>query len=237
MLHVRVDGAIATFVIDRPEAKNALDLATIAALREAIEKTTARVAILAGAGGTFVSGGDLRELRDRNTAEDAATIRDAGHALATAIATAPCPVIAILTGHTIGGGAELAIACDLRMAHPAASIAFKQVRMGVTTAWGGAERLASLVGASRAAKLLFTARAVPMAEAEAIGLVDGVADDPAAHATDVASEIVRGSPSAVAEMKAILRGRVPERDAFIRTWTGADHREAVEAYFRVRVRS
>jgi enoyl-CoA hydratase len=237
MLHVRVEGAIATFVIDRPAAKNALDLATIAVLREAIEETPARVVILTGAGGTFVSGGDLRELRDKTSAEDAAMLRDAGHALTTAIARAPCPVIAILTGHTIGGGAELAIACDLRIGHPAASIAFKQVRMGVTTAWGGAERLASLVGGSRAARLLFTARAVGMDEAEAIGLVDGVAEDPNALAAELASEIVRGSATAIAETKAILRRGVAERDAFIRTWTGADHRDAVEAYFRGRVRS
>jgi enoyl-CoA hydratase len=237
VVHVRVEGAIATFVIDRPAAKNALDLATIAVLRGAIESTSARVVMLVGAGGTFVSGGDLRELRDKTSAEDAAMLRDEGHALTASIARAACPVIAVLTGHTIGGGAELAIACDLRIGHPSARIAFKQVRMGVTTAWGGAERLASLVGASRAAKLLFTARDVAMDEAEAIGLVDGVGADPEALAREVAIEIARGSALAVSETKAILRQGAGERDAFIRTWTSVDHRNAVEAYFRDRVRS
>jgi len=236
MLHVRVDAGVASFVIDRPKAKNALDLATIRALREAVARTTARVAIVSGAGGTFVSGGDLRELRDRTSASDAAELRDEGFALMNAIATAPYPVIAALAGHAIGGGAELAIACDLRVAHPATRIAFRQARLGVTTAWGGTERLAELVGASRAARLLFTACDVPMDEAVSVGLVDAVGEDPVAVAMSWAGAITLASATAIAETKAIVRRGAPERDAFIRTWTGPDHLAAVEDYFRRRAR-
>lgn len=247
MLHVERQGGVVIWTVDRPGAKNALDHATLDSLtsgiREAARDRDVRAAIITGAGDVFVSGGDLRELRNRHSAEDAERLTDAGYDLTTAIAEAPFPVIAALAGPAIGGGAELAIACDMRVADLRARIGFKQVRMGVTTAWGSVPRLVALVGAGAAARLLFSAQEVPAAEAKLLGLVDEVTENGVAMTTALAwaSDIALGSPKAIAETKRLLRETVAARDVrplerqvFVDTWSGPDHRDAVEAYFERR---
>lgn len=232
---VERDGDIVCFTLDRPEAKNALDLATIVALTRALRETPARVAILTGAGDTFVSGGDLRELRGRDSRADAEHLTDVGFALTSAIGEAPFPVIAALNGPAIGGGAELAVACDLRIGKPDARIEFKQVRMGVTTSWGAADRLRALVGAGLATRLLLGLGAPGSQELLERGLLDAVAPDPKALALEWARDIVKAPASAITAMKRVLRtsdaARPLERQLFVETWSGEDHRAAVEAWF------
>ncbi len=246
MLHVEREGAIVIWTVDRPEAKNALDHATLNALTAAVQDAgrdrTARAAVLTGAGHTFVSGGDLRELRDKNTPQDAERFSELGFELCRTMAELPFPIVCALPGAAIGGGAELALACDLRVADVRAKIAFKQVRLGVTTAWGTVPRLVAAVGAGTAARLLYTAHEVGAAEAKLIGLVDEVTENGLARTTALAwaSDIAQGSPRAIADMKRLVREttardvRALERQLFVDTWSGADHHEAVEAYFERR---
>ena len=247
MLHVERQGGVIIWTVDRPEAKNALDHATLDsltfAIREAANDRDVRAAIVTGAGHVFVSGGDLRELRDRHSPQDAERLSDAGYELTSAIGEAPFPVIAALAGPAIGGGAELAIACDMRIADVRARIGFKQVRMGVTTAWGSVPRLIALVGAGTAARLLYSAQEIGAAEAKLLGLVDEVTENGLARTTALAwaSDIALGSPKAIAETKRLLREttaaadvRALERQVFVDTWSGPDHRDAVEAYFERR---
>lgn len=246
MLRVSRDGSILVLTLDRPEARNALSATLVDQLTQAIvagsRDATVRSAIITGGGGSFASGGDLRELRGTSNKTDAAHLSDGGEALCGAIADAPFPVIAVLTGAAFGGGAELAVACDLRIAEDRAKICFKQARMGVTTAWGTLPRLLSLIGSSATARVLFTAQELTAVEARAIGLVDYVAEPGAAMATAVAwcTDIEAAAPSAIEETKRLLRDaaaasytriRPLERDAFIRTWSSAAHEEAMEAYF------
>lgn len=248
MLRVEREGAVVVWTIDRPEAKNALDHATLNVLASAVSDagrdTTLRAAVLTGAGHAFVSGGDLRELRDKNTAQDAERFSELGFDLCRAMTELPFPIVAALSGVAIGGGAELALACDLRVADVRAKIAFKQVRMGVTTAWGTVPRLIAAVGAGTAARLLYTAHEIGAAEAKLIGLVDEVTENGLARTTALAwaSDIAQGSPKAIADMKRLIREasasardvRSLERQLFVDTWSGPDHREAVEAYFERR---
>jgi enoyl-CoA hydratase/carnithine racemase len=248
MLHVEPQGGVVVWTIDRPAAKNALDYATLDALlgavREAAHDRDLRAAVLTGAGDAFVSGGDLRELRGRHSQQEAERLSDAGYALTSAIVELPIPVIAALPGPAIGGGAELALACDMRIADMRARIGFKHVRMGVTTSWGTIPRLIGLVGAGTAARLLYGAPEIAAAEAKSIGLVDEVTENGLARTTALAwaSEIALGSPKAIAETKRLVREaqatardvRALERRVFVDTWTGADHRDAVEAYFERR---
>ena len=249
MLRIERQGDVVIWTIDRAETKNALDQATMDKLSDAVQDArddrTIRAAVLTGAGHMFVSGGDLRELRDRSTPQDAERLSDAGYELCRAIADLPIPVIAALAGPAIGGGAELALACDLRVADVRAKISFKQVRMGVTTAWGTVPRLVALVGAGAAARLLFAAHEVSAAEAKLLGLVDEVTENGHARTTALAwaSDVALGSPRAVAEMKRLLREtlattdaevRSLERQRFVDTWSGPDHIEAVDAYFERR---
>lgn len=238
-------GDVLVWTLDRPETKNALDAQAMVELGEAIAaagKSDARAAVLTGANGVFVSGGDLRELRERGTPEDAARLTDMGFHLCHALGELPFPVIAALSGPAIGGGAELALACDLRVASPQARIGFKQARMGVTTAWGSAERLVSLVGPGAAMRLLVTAAEIRADEALRFGLVDAVGDDALALALGWAEDVAKNAPRSVASLKRIVREaaaspsvvRERERETFIEAWTGPDRREAVEAWFERR---
>ncbi len=250
MLIVEREGAVAVWTIHRPESRNALDHATLRALAEAVgeanSEATLRAVVLTGSGTTFASGGDLRELRDRNTRADAEHFSDLGWDLTRTMGEAAFPIIAALPGPAIGGGAELALACDLRVADPCATFAFRHVRMGVTTAWGSVPRLTSLVGAGTAARLLFTGQEVGASEAKTLGLVDAVTSTGCARMTALAwaADIAFGSPEAVASMKCLLRAstagaaasdvRGLERERFVDTWSSAAHKSAVEAHFAKR---
>lgn len=249
MVRVERQEAVVIWTIDRAETKNALDEATMHALLDAIRDArddgTVRAAVLTGAGHTFVSGGDLRELRGRSTPQDAEQLCDAGFELCRQICELPFPVIAALAGPAVGGGAELAVACDMRVADVRAKISFKQVRMGVTTAWGTVPRLMALVGAGAAARLLYSGHELPAADGKLLGLVDEVTENGLARTTALAwaSDITQGSPRAIAEMKRLVAEslaagagevRTLERQLFIDTWSGPDHEEAMEAYFERR---
>jgi enoyl-CoA hydratase len=153
------------------------------------------------------------------------------------------PVLAALPGAAIGGGAELALACDLRIADPRATLCFKHAHMGVTTAWGVLPRLVAAAGHAAAARLLLTGRVVDAEEGMRLGLFDAVspAGGSLDHALAWAGEISRGAPLAIAGMKALLREacraedlRTFERGRFVSTWMSADHAEAVEAFFEGR---
>jgi enoyl-CoA hydratase len=250
---MRVDrkGSVETWTLDRPQAHNALDAATFAELARALDGAAAdaasgadlRAVILAAEGPTFAAGGDLRELRGATGADDAARLLEAGRRVCDGIASLPVPVLAAIDGPAIGGGAELAMACDLRVASRRASLCFKHAAMGVTTAWGILPRLTAIAGPSVAARLLFTAQTIDADEALRLGLFDCVTGDGDAAACLLtaekwAADVARGAPRAVAGMKALLRratahdgARSLERDLFVENWTSADHSEAVEAFF------
>ncbi len=215
-----------------------------------------RAVILTAEGETFAAGGDLRELRGATSADDAVRLAETGRTVCDGLGALPVPVIAALPGAAIGGGSELAIACDLRIAAPGASLCFKHAHMGVTTAWGVLPRLVSLAGHAGAARLLLTAQTVDAAEGLRLGLFDAVADaaGPSGGAGGAgganaalqlarrwAGDVVRGAPAAVAGMKSLLRAasrhdglRALEREIFVETWSSADHADAMDAFFERR---
>ncbi|WP_394820526.1 enoyl-CoA hydratase/isomerase family protein [Pendulispora albinea] len=243
----RSEGAL-IWTIARPEVKNALNEATFRALSAAVDDArddqTVRCVILTGEGDAFCAGGDLNEVRDITSQEATERFARLGEELCSRLEALEVPVLAAIPGVAYGGGAELALACDMRIADASARLSFKQVRMGVTSAWGTVPRLLATVGTGNAARLLFTAQEISAHEAHALHLVDTVCQDGAclSIALGWANDIARGSPRAVAEMKALLRiartnpaaVRDEERARFIATWTAPDHAEAVAAYFQRR---
>ena len=247
---VRIErrGATEIWTIHRPEVRNALDFATFDALGAAIARARRdrglRAVVLTGAGKTFVSGGDLRELGAGLTRGHAARLAQAGRRLCDGLAALPIPVIAALPGPAIGGGAELAVACDLRVADTGARLSFKHARMAVTTAWGTLPKLVGMVGLGSASRLLLAGHELDAHEALRVGLVDAVAEAGGAVETAVAwaSDVAKGSPGAVEGLKALLQGaldvgaarrsqRARERARFIDAWASEDHREAVDSFF------
>src|SRR2546421_1260516 len=176
-IRAELDGSVLVLTIDRPHARNALAHATMAELEALLHGLAARdevrCAVVTGAGDrAFIAGGDLKELESaRDEAFGARLARDM-RATLDRIATLPIPVIAALNGAAIGGGAEVAVACDFRVAADDAGIGFTQALLGVMPAWGGIERLGSLVGRGRALYLLTSGRVLSGAEAAAWGLVE-----------------------------------------------------------------
>jgi len=170
---VEIANGIGTITLNRPEKLNALDRPLCDELREALALLTrsegVRVVMITGAGRAFCAGADLGVLE-----ADGPALVAAGRDVALAIRGAPQPVLAVVNGPAAGGGANLALACDYRIASDQASIGQVFAKLGLVPDWGGSFFLPRLVGPSKALELVWSARMVPAAEALALGLFDRV---------------------------------------------------------------
>ncbi len=170
---VEIANGIGTITLNRPEKLNALDRPLCDELREALALLTGsdavRVVMITGAGRAFCAGADLGVLE-----ADGPALVAAGKEVALAIRAAPQPVLAVVNGPAAGGGANLALACDYRIASDQASIGQVFAKLGLVPDWGGSFFLPRLVGPSRALELVWSARMVPAAEALVLGLFDRV---------------------------------------------------------------
>ncbi len=172
------DGAVAIVTIDRPDALNALDLATTEGLRDALDvvasDTAVRAVVLTGAGEkAFIAGADVAYMRDLGPTA-AKAWGELGQACANLLERMPKPTIAAVNGFALGGGCELALACDLRYASSKAKLGQPEINLGIIPGWGGTQRLARVCGLGFAKDLVFTGRLVDAAEAERRGLVNGI---------------------------------------------------------------
>jgi enoyl-CoA hydratase/carnithine racemase len=244
---VRVDriGHAALVVIDRPQAQNAISRPTMAELGAALDEVAAdpdvRVVALRGQGErVFVSGGDLKELASIRTEAEAQSMALTMRTLLDRVASLPVPVIAALNGHAFGGGCEVAVACDFRLAADDVRLAFNQVDLGIMPAWGGIERLQALIGRGRALYLLTTGLPVDAATAAGWGLVERIVprtgfDD---RVAEVVERMARAPREALVGIKAAADAARPAARpdlaaaataSFARTWVGDDHWAAVAA--------
>jgi len=186
--------------LDRPEQRNAIHAAMVAGLHEvcaALESVPRLLLLTGGTGGVFAGGADIAELRDRGRDEALAAINQG---LFARIRALPLPTLAAVDGPALGGGAELAYACDLRICTARAYFGQPEVRLGIIAGAGATYRLPALVGEGLAKEMLFTGRRVPAAEALAVRLVNQVVPEPdrllaAAHA--MPDEIALGSALAL----------------------------------------
>jgi enoyl-CoA hydratase len=231
--------------INRPERRNALSLDLLdrlgAAFRDYASDESLKCVVLTAAGDRcFAAGGDLKELDAvRGEADTLAMSRRARAAL-DAIRRFPVPVIAALNGHALGGGAELAMACDLRIATPLAELGFLQGQLNVTTAWGGGIDLLALLGPAQALAVLLEARRIPAAEALKLGLLQGVSA-PHESLSDFTerfiapllqrpAQVLRACKALALEHRLALHQRLAavEERGFTATWVHADHWAAAE---------
>src|ERR1700741_4248493 len=171
---LELDQGLAVITIDRPHARNAIAPHTMDELEKAIDAAEGALAlVIRGAGDrAFVSGGDLKELSALKTEDQASAMAWRMRSICDRLAGFPGPVIAALNGHALGGGAEVAIAADIRIAADDIRIGFSQVTLGIMPAWGGAERLAQAVGRSRALLAIATGEQYDAVTARDLGLVD-----------------------------------------------------------------
>jgi enoyl-CoA hydratase len=237
------DGPVTILTIDRPEARNAIARATMQELGDAldeVERSAARVLVVTGAGDrVFVAGGDLKELAAIRTHHEATQMAATMRSVLDRLATLAVPVLAAVNGDAYGGGAEVAVACDIRIAAHHVRVAFNQVALGIMPAWGGIERLTALVGRARALALMTTGRVLGADAALAQGLFDDVVPREKfdAHWREVAAQIACAPRDALVGIKAAQRAAFPTArpdlaaDAiasFADTWVADDHWQMVE---------
>lgn len=226
-----VDG-LAVITINRPHARNAISLDTMDQLDKALDGAGGAQALVITGGGdrAFVSGGDLKELAALRTELEASQMAWRMRTICDRIAGFPGPVIAALNGHALGGGAEVAVAADIRIAADDIRIGFNQVSLAIMPAWGGAERLGALVGRSRALLLAGTGQVLDAHTALRMGLVDQVVPRAEfAQSWRTTAALLARRPAG--EIKRVLSG-VPATEAvsaFARLWASDEHWTAADA--------
>jgi enoyl-CoA hydratase len=251
-VHLDVDaGGIATVTFDRPDVLNALDFAAmerfaaiVAGLNDQLadHASPVRAVILTGAGrAAFSSGGDVRALAEHRGAADGARLgRIMGDAL-LALERLPVPVIAAVNGYALGGGSEIALACDLRVVAEDVKLGLVHATLALIPGWGAGQRLLRLVGYGRALDMLLAARPYSAAELQALGVVHHVAPPgealPAARA--LAARIVAHDAATVRAIKGLLRdgctlpydeALAAERARFPELWASEAHWLAVDRF-------
>mgnify|MGYP001348852544 CR=1 FL=1 len=240
-------GPVRVLTLNRPKALNALDPTVIRELTEAVRIAAADAAegrlrglILTGAGKAFVAGADIAAMQQMSV-DEAREFARQGHNLGDRIAALPIPVVAAVNGFALGGGCEVALACDFIYASEAAKFGQPEVKLGVIPGFGGTQRLLRRIGLARALELCMSGAVIDAVEALRIGLVNKVlpADQLLLAAIKTCETIAQMGPEAVAVAKHVLhRGsELPlaaanalEIDAFARLFTTDDQREGMAAF-------
>lgn len=247
--HVRyaLDGDVAVITVDRQAALNALNQDVLIELSLAFEMAEAnadvRALVVTGAGRAFVAGADIGGMRELTDAFAGRELSLLGQDVFGSLAALPFPTVAAINGFALGGGLELALAADLRVASPAAKLGLPEVGLGLIPGYGGTQRLPRLIGQGRALDLILTGRHVGAEEALQLGLVNRVADDALAGALELARTAARNSPIALGLAKeAVVRGLDVtlsqgleiEADLFGLVSTSSDMKEGTAAFLEKR---
>ncbi len=239
---------VATIELNRPDARNALNAQLRAELKDVLDEvpdSDLRVLVLTGAAesGAFVAGADVTELRERDALEQ----REASKRprVYERVDDCPIPVIARINGHALGGGCELIMACDVRIAHEGAKIGQPEINLGIMPGGGGTQRLPRLVGEGHAMRLILSGELIDTAEAKDIGLVDEVYDDEQfddrvyelaksmAKKSPVALEFAKKSVKAASRM-GLENGIEYEAELFAQLFATEDKNEGIDAFFEDR---
>jgi enoyl-CoA hydratase len=242
-----IEPHIALLRVDRPQVRNALDWESMTAFSQAVEGAyqtpDLRALILTGSEKAFIAGGDLKALRGATTRADGLRLAEMMSRPLKRLEALSCITLAAMNGPTRGGGAEIALACDLRVMGAAADFGLVQVTLGLTPGWGGGQRLLHLVGYSRALEWLATGRILTAQEMLAHGLTNRVSPRGRAldGALELAREIAAQPASAVRATKRLLRvGRLlpaqsaarAELEEFPPLWASEEHVQAVEEFLK-----
>ncbi len=243
---IEAEGGVAVVTLNRPRVRNAINLEMVEGLHAALDSlgsdASTRVLILTGAGrDAFASGADIRELKERRAADALLGINSG---LFLKLERFPYPTIAAVSGYALGGGCELALACDLRVASESARFGQPEVGLGIIPAAGASYRLPRLVGSGRALELILTGRIIDAGEALRIGLVNRVVPDGRVvhEARALAATIAAKGPLALRTAKMVLAasaygsgpGQVAESLGQGVLFESGDKREGMTAFLKGR---
>lgn len=247
-LLLKKEGNVCVLSINRPNALNALNTETLQELNAAIElienDKDVYVLVITGEGKAFVAGADILEMKDKN-AEEARTFAKLGLETFRKIELLEKPVIAAVNGFALGGGCELSMSCDIRIAGEKAKFGQPEVGLGITPGFAGTQRLARLVGSAKAKELIFTADMINATEAEKIGLVNKVVpqEELMNEAMNLANKIASKGQIAVKYSKVAINrgietdietGMAIEKDLFGLCFATEDQKEGMTAFVEKR---
>ncbi len=244
--HIRYtcENGVARIELDRPDVLNALNREMVSEIRDAARVVAgpggARALVITGAGANFAAGADIAPMADlAPEGARAFCFNDAFNA----VEDLPVPVIAAITGYCLGGGLELALACDLRVCSPNATLGSPEIRLGIFPGAGGTQRLPRLVGAGRAKEMIFFGKSVDAQTALSWGLCDRVVENPAAEASAMAARLAAGPGAALRLAKKAINyglgrdiraGLACEEEAWAELFTTADQKEGMMAFLEKR---
>ena len=212
---VEREGAVVTLTLNRPDKLNAIDSPMLDALERILGEIEAdaacRAVVLSGAGRAFSAGADIKEWTALPPLEFSRSWGQRGHVLFDRLAALRPPVVAAINGIAFGGGLEIALCADIRIASTAARIGLPEVTIGNVPGWGGTQRVPRLIGAGRAKQLILTGQPVDAARAEAWGLVSEVVEPEALlpRARELAQAIAANAPIAVQAAKRLIDAGLP----------------------------
>lgn len=231
--------------LTRPGIMNVLDTGMLRLLSNSLkgleDDGEVRVVIITGER-HFSAGADIRELREKNQ-EEAELFSTLGHGVCRSIEKMEKPVIAAISGYALGGGCEMALACDIRIAAESAKIGLPEVNIGLIPGFGGTQRFARLAGAAKAKEMIMTGRIINAKEAESLGLLNKVTadDELMARAEEMAALMVEKSPISLRAIKRLLdmttegeKGFELETTLFSGCFTYEDHKEGISAFLEKR---
>lgn len=240
---------IATITINRPEALNAFSAEVVSEILQAIEDVKAdesvRVVVLTGAGEkAFSAGADIKAMKGMNALK-ARELSQMGERLCNALENLEKPVIAAINGYALGGGLEVAMACDIRIASENARMGQTEINIGLIPGWGGTQRLTRLIGATKAKELIFTGKMIDARTAEQLGLVNMVVPQDKFRETvrQFALELAQKAPVALKVAKALINKGAEisldaaialEREGFGVVASTEDLQEGVSAFIEKR---
>lgn len=240
---LRPEGALSYLGLNRPGTLNALSqglLASLDSVLASLEASSPRGLLIYGEGRGFSAGADLNELAQITTASQIRKYVRYSQEVLNRLAQLPFPTAAAIHGFALGGGLELALACDFRVATPESRLGLPEVGLGLIPGFGGTQRLPALIGGSAARELILTGTPVSGQDALSLGLVNQVADNPQAVAQDLLTQVTRNSPQAIALAKQALRRREvidleTEADLFALAFVGPDRQEGITAFMEKRL--
>jgi enoyl-CoA hydratase len=242
LIDVSRDGAVAVVTIDRQDALNALNVETLTELRDRLREladdSSVRAVVLTGAGEkAFVAGADIKYMSALEP-HDAKAWGALGHEATSLLESMPKPSIAAINGFALGGGCELALACDLRYASSRAKLGQPEINLGIVPGWGGTQRLARVCGIGVAKDLIYSGRTIDAEEALRVGLVNAIADPVLDTALEAARGLAEKAPLALAAAKSLIN-RAPdalgaEAEEFGDLFASADTREGLTAFVEKR---
>jgi len=234
--------------INRPESLNALSIGTLGEIRDAVTSLNTdedvKVLIFTGEGKAFIAGADIKQMKDMNE-DEAREFCNLGQKIFDIIENLDKPVIAAINGFALGGGCELALACDIRIASENAKFGQPEVNLGIIPGFGGTQRLPRLVGKGMAKELIFTGDIIDAQTALHIGLANKVVAPDALldEAMAMAQKIASKGPAAILIAKSVInrgidtdlaKGLSIERDGFVQCVASGEAREGMEAFVEKR---